>query len=51
MNKINNIKQEFIQTPINEIKFIIDKYINDERQGVKNIVKSYQNKLIKYKKG
>ncbi|WP_250278687.1 ribonuclease HII [[Clostridium] colinum] len=46
---IQEIKQEFLNQPINNINELIEKYIQDERKGVKNIIESYNNKFIKYK--
>lgn len=47
---IKQIKEEFLQTDIKDIQSLIDCYLEDERTGVKNIVKSYINKKEKYEK-
>lgn len=45
---INEIKTEFLNTPIANIYKVINIYNNDQRIGVQNLIKSYKNKLKKY---
>ena len=45
---INEIKTEFLNTPIIDIYKVINIYNNDQRIGVQNLIKSYKNKLKKY---
>lgn len=49
MNRsINEIKNELENTDIKDIYNKMQKYLCDDRKGVKNIIKLYENKLIKY---
>ena len=45
---INEIKTEFLNTPIIDIYKVINIYNNNQRIGVQNLIKSYKNKLKKY---
>lgn len=45
--KINEIKIEFEVTPLEQIDEILDKYRNDARTGVKNIIKKYETEKVK----
>lgn len=46
--KIIDIKNEFLNYPIQDIKVLIDTYKDDEREGVKRLLLSYIKKLEKY---
>ena len=48
--KIIDIKNEFSQSPIQDIKTLIKEYENDERVTVKRLITSYSNKLRTYEK-
>lgn len=48
--KIYEIKNEFLQYPIENINDLINKYKSDERQGVKRIINSYIKAFNKYEK-
>ena len=48
MKSINEIKNEFSQVSISEIRGVINKYISDERKGVKTLISSYQKKYEAY---
>lgn len=50
MKSIKEIKEEFSKANINNINLLINEYICDERQGIKNLIKTYKNKLIDYEK-
>lgn len=46
----NEIKEEFKKCPKKDILKLIDKYKDDTRKNVKNIIISYENKIKKYNK-
>ncbi len=45
---INEIKEEFLNAGIDEIKNLSVKYLNDERKGVRRIAKSFGRKAKEY---
>lgn len=51
MNKnLNDIKELFSNTSIEDVSNLILKYKDDTRTGVKNIIKKYEKKIEKYNK-
>lgn len=46
--KIIDIKNEFLNYPIQDINVLIDTYKDDEREGVKKLISSYVKKYEKY---
>ena len=46
--QIDLIKQEFEQACIDELKNLISKYAQDERNGVQKILQKAENKILKY---
>ena len=49
-NSIKDIKQEFESASLDEIKLLYDKYADDERSGVKNIILKYKKQEEKLDK-
>ncbi len=50
VKSIKDIKDEFLNAQVTDIRSLINKYINDDRIGVKKIIDIYSNKLIKYER-
>ena len=48
VKSIDEIKNEFTNVSISEIRGVINNYINDERKGVKTLISSYQKKYEAY---
>ncbi|WP_317368181.1 ribonuclease HII [uncultured Tyzzerella sp.] len=48
IKSVNDIKEEFKNTPLNNISKLIEVYTNDSRKSVQNIIYNYKNKIIKY---